>query len=157
GTISLTGFVGDDVDVTDGRRGHGGLLTLSSVLNPTDHLQLVAIASRRWLDVPAGGGEAGGRLLWAAVDRLKATYTFTPRTFVRLIGQRATVEPRLSLYRDPANAPAKEDDRTLSALFAYKLDWQTVLFLGYGDERALSDAGLLRPAGRTVFLKLSYA
>ncbi|HEY8021732.1 MAG TPA: DUF5916 domain-containing protein [Thermoanaerobaculia bacterium] len=157
GAITLTGFVGDDVDLVDGRRGHGGLLTLTSVVRPTDHLQLAGVFSRRWLDVPAAGGEAGGRQLWAAVDRLKATYTFTPRTFVRLIGQRATVDPRLALYRDPANAPAKEDDRTLSALFAYKLNWQTVMFLGYGDERALSDAGLLRPAGRTVFLKLSYA
>jgi len=157
GTITLDGFVGDDVDLADGRRGHGGLLTLDWIVRPTDHLELAAVAAKRWLDVPAGGGEAGGRLLAAAVDRLKATYTFTPRTFVRLIGQQAKVDPRTSLYRDPANAPAREDDRTLSALFAYKLNWQTVMFVGYGDERALSDLGLVRPAGRTLFLKLSYA
>jgi hypothetical protein len=159
-TIALDGFVGDDVDLADGRRGHGGELTLSLVVRPTDHLELAGVFARKWLDVPAGAGregEPGGRLLAAAVRRIRATYTFTPRTFVRLIGQQATVDPRLALYRDPANAPAKEDDRTLSALFAYKLNWQTVFYLGYGGETALSDLGLLRPAARAVFLKISYA
>ena len=157
GTIALDGFVGDDVDLADGRRGHGGLLTLSSIVRPTGHLELQGIVSRRWLDVPEDGGEAGGRLLSASVARLKATYTFTPRTFVRLIGQRATVVPRLSLYRDPANAPAKDDDRTWSGLFAYKLNWQTVFYLGYGGESALTDLGAIRPAAREVFVKISYA
>jgi hypothetical protein len=157
GTIALDGFVGDDVDLADGRRGHGGLLTLSSVVRPTDHLELVGIVARKWLDVPAVGGEPGGRQLGASVDRLKATYTFTPRMFLRLIGQEARVEPRLALYRDPANAPARADDRTWSALFAYKLNWQTVFYLGYGGESSLSDLGVVRPAARAVFLKLSYA
>ncbi len=157
GTIALDGFVGDDVDFVDGRRGHGGELTLTSVVRPTDHLELAAVYSRKWLDVAAGAGEAGGPQLGAAVRRLRATYTFTPRTFLRLIGQQETVDPRLDLYRDPANAPAREDDRTLSALFAYKLNWQTVCYFGYGGETALTDLGVLRPAARTVFLKLSYA
>jgi hypothetical protein len=46
---------------------------------------------------------------------------------------------------------------TASALFAYKLNWQTVLFLGYGDERALSLDDRLEPSGREVFFKISYA
>jgi hypothetical protein len=45
-----------------------------------------------------------------------------------------------------------------SALFAYKLNWQTVLFVGYGDNRALAeDTDLLEPTDRSLFLKLSYA
>ncbi|MCP4738962.1 MAG: hypothetical protein GY873_32750 [Bosea sp.] len=42
-------------------------------------------------------------------------------------------------------------------MFAYKLNWQTVLFLGVGDDRELSDADRLEPAARQLFLKVSYA
>jgi hypothetical protein len=49
-----------------------------------------------------------------------------------------------------------------SALVAYELNWQTVLFLGYSDQRALlladeRRADRLEPSGREVFVKLSYA
>ena len=42
-------------------------------------------------------------------------------------------------------------------MFAYKLNWQTVLFVGYGDNRAFDDADRLQPASRELFFKLSYA
>ncbi|MDQ5857416.1 MAG: hypothetical protein M3542_03960, partial [Acidobacteriota bacterium] len=51
----------------------------------------------------------------------------------------------------------KSGDFSGSALFAYKLNWQTVLFLGYGDNRALSELDEFEKAGRQLFLKLSYA
>ena len=45
-----------------------------------------------------------------------------------------------------------------SALFAYKLNWQTVLFLGYGDSSVLQDWGDLAHSSRQFFLgKISYA
>jgi len=70
--------------------------------------------------------------------------------------------------RDPAlwTTPvvAKEGQFSGSALFSYKLNWQTVLFLGYGDNRALVDEGVpglsdfvLKPSDRQFFLKVSYA
>jgi hypothetical protein len=40
----------------------------------------------------------------------------------------------------------------------YELDWHTVLFVGYGEERALDDDGSrLERASRQAFVKLSYA
>jgi hypothetical protein len=42
-------------------------------------------------------------------------------------------------------------------LVAYKINWQSVLFVGYGDFRSLDDEGRLRPTSRQFFLKLSYA
>lgn len=78
--------------------------------------------------------------------RLKATYTFNSRSFLRLIGQQTRVEQ-----------DGRSKDFSGSALFAYKINWQTVLFLGYGDERALSEQDRLEPAGRELFLKVSYA
>jgi hypothetical protein len=53
--------------------------------------------------------------------------------------------------------PERSGDFSGSALFAYKLNWQTVLFVGYGDNRTLVDGDRLEPANRQVFLKVSYA
>ena len=54
---------------------------------------------------------------------------------------------------DPKNA-----DLSLSGLFAYKLNWQTVLFAGYGDERVfLADSDDLEKSRRVAFTKVSYA
>lgn len=44
-----------------------------------------------------------------------------------------------------------------SALFAYKLNWQSVLFVGYGDDRQSDDAHALAPTGQQIFVKMSYA
>jgi hypothetical protein len=52
---------------------------------------------------------------------------------------------------------ARDAAFTASALFAYKLYWQTVLFVGYGDDRALAETDTLEPASRQFFAKISYA
>jgi hypothetical protein len=44
-----------------------------------------------------------------------------------------------------------------SALFAYQINWQTVLFVGYADDRLQDPLGDLQPADRLVFVKVSYA
>ena len=44
-----------------------------------------------------------------------------------------------------------------SALLAYKLNWQSVLFVGYGDDRELSNRHELQPSNRQFFIKVSYA
>ena len=44
-----------------------------------------------------------------------------------------------------------------SLLLAYKLNWQSVMFIGYGDDRELTDVNRLAPLDRQFFVKLSYA
>ena len=61
-------------------------MSLRATVRPTNHLELRLIGDRRWLDVDARSGESG-RLFTADVLRLRAVYTFTARSFVRLIGQ----------------------------------------------------------------------
>ena len=63
---------------------------------------------------------------------------------------------------DPASAPlptpAKAVDTSASLLFAYKLNWQSVFFVGYGDERLWAESsGDLEPVSRSIFVKASYA
>lgn len=145
--VSLDVTAGDDVDFAGQRPGTGATIALQTTLRPTDHLALTLNGSRRWLDVsPTGTGAKTLRLFTAEVARLKATYTFTSRAFLRLIGQQVKVDQ-----------DGRSKSFSGSALFAYKINWQTVLFLGYGDERALSELDRLEPTGRELFLKISYA
>ena len=44
-----------------------------------------------------------------------------------------------------------------SALFAYKINWQSVMFFGYGDDRTLDQQRRLQKFDRQMFVKLSYA
>jgi hypothetical protein len=39
----------------------------------------------------------------------------------------------------------------------YRLNWQTVLSAGYGDDRVLNERAELLRADRTLFVKVSYA
>jgi hypothetical protein len=44
-----------------------------------------------------------------------------------------------------------------SALLAYRLNWQTAIFVGYGDDREERVPHGLRPPSRQLFAKVSYA
>ena len=152
--VALEGFVGEDADFDNARPGTGADVRLSGTLRPTDHIELRLNTSRRWLDVDPPD-QPGGRLFTAQVERVRATYTFTSRVFLRLIGQYVDTRRDPSLYIEETTA--RDASFSGSALFAYKLNWQTVLFVGYGDNRALSEEDTFEHEERQFFLKLSYA
>lgn len=52
---------------------------------------------------------------------------------------------------------ARDGAWTGSFLLAYKLNWQSVVFLGYGDNRTLTDSNAYARQDRQLFLKVSYA
>jgi hypothetical protein len=159
--VQLDGTYGLDVDFVRARNGHGGQVTFNATVRPTDHLAIDLLADRRWLDVPDGADES--RLFTAKVERMKATYTFTSRIYTRLIVQRVATRRDPDLYGFvPPDVPpeAKSEFTSISALFAYKLNWQSVLFFGYGDEQEWAPppgTGDLERSSRSFFLKLSYA
>jgi hypothetical protein len=153
--IGANGFLGEDVDLAGARVGRGGSVTALATLRPEDHLTLELNSGFSWLDVDADQRSAA-RLFNAQVQRLKAVYTFNPRMFVRLIGQYVETERDPSLY--PFPVPAREAYFAGSALFSYRLNWQTALFLGYGDEHALDPVrDRLARTSRQLFVKLSYS
>ncbi|HEV8577601.1 MAG TPA: DUF5916 domain-containing protein [Thermoanaerobaculia bacterium] len=159
GVIAVAGLdftVGESVDIDNERPGRGATMAMRFTIRPTDHLSLLLNGNRRWLDVsPTGTGPRDQRLFTADVGRIKATYNFSARAFLRLIGQWIRTEFDPDLYSFPV--PRRDETFNGSALFAYKLNWQTVLFLGYGDDRALSMEERLEPARRELFFKISYA
>jgi hypothetical protein len=147
--IGLNGVLGDSIDFANVRVGHGGTLGLFGTIKPTDHLALDWNVDRQWLDIEAG------QVFLAQIERLKATYNFTARAFLRVIGEYLDVERDPDLYTFPVSA--RSGSFTGSALFAYQINWQTVLYVGYGDDRLQDNLGDLQPASQLVFVKVSYA
>ena len=147
--VSFNGVAGQRIDFANGRVGNGATLGFTSTLRPIANITFEPNISREWLDV------AGGRLYTASVERLKTTYSFSARSIVRVIGQYVTTERDPSRY---AFLVKKHDGSFLgSLLYSYKLNWQTVLFLGYGDDRVLTANNDLVKQDRSLFLKVSYA
>jgi hypothetical protein len=152
--VGLAGDAGEQIDLVNVRVGRGVDLTATATLRPTSHLGLDIVSSWSWLDVDASGG-GRARLFTALVQRLKLVYNFTPRLYVRLIGEYVDERRDPSLYSVPVDR--RSASFTGSALFAYRLNWQTAFFAGYGDDRALSPTNELVRTGRQFFVKLSYA
>lgn len=147
--LRLEGMAGQRIDYAGARVGDGAALHLSTTFRPTDHLEVQLRATREWLDLD------GGRLFSAEIDWLKLTYNFTARSLARVITQQSQVARNAALYA----SPVKERDRTLtlSALYGYKLNWQTVFFVGFGDSSITADHGVLTRDNRSVFMKVAYA
>ena len=146
--------VGEEIDFANDRLGDGQQVQLGLELRPTDHLKVELDYDYRNLDVPVGGSKS--RLFTASVARMKAVYTFNARSWFRVIAQQVETERDPDLY----SFEVEEESSAFSgsAVFAYKLNWQTVIFVGYADNRLLDvDSDELEPETRELFLKVSYA
>jgi len=154
--LGVDGNVGEDIDFANARPARGSSINVFASIQPTDHLEIEVLRNQRALDVDLEG-KPRARLLTARVSRVKSTYTFTSRMFARIIAQYESTTQDPSLFR--SRVDAKSGRFSGSALFAYKINWQSVMFAGYGDERELSsDANRrLLPSDRQFFVKLSYA
>jgi hypothetical protein len=155
GQVSVNGEIGDEIDYANARPGHGGAFTLSTRFQPEQHLEVRYDGALSWLNVDDANGSER-RLFTAVVHRLKATYNFTNRAFFRGIVQYVSDYRHPEVYTDP-NVTPRDATLTSSILFAYKLNWQSVLFLGYGDNQVLNDQYNLTLHDRQLFLKISYA
>jgi hypothetical protein len=152
-SIALDGSAGQQIDFENARTGTGVHVALAVTARPTPRFELTWNEELGWLDV---GGKPRSRLFTARVDRLRANYAFTARLFLRFIGQYEVTRRSPELYL--AAVPAKIADFTGSLLFGYKINWQSVVFVGYGDNRTYSDmTQRLEPSARQLFVKLSHA
>jgi hypothetical protein len=157
--IGVNGSLGQDVDIDNSRPGRGPTINANVILRPTDHLELSVIQNRQRLSVDDPAGQSR-RLFTAQVSRMKGTYTFTSRLFARAIGQYVSTDRDPSLYINSISTRSGSFGGSL--LLAYRLNWQSVVFVGYGDDRELTDPMVdrgryLAPLDRQVFVKLSYA
>ena len=147
--VQVDGIAGQKIDYAGARVGTGATVNFGATFRATDHLEAQLTTTREWLDLDEG------RLFSATIDWLKVTYTFSSRTLVRLIAQQNEVERNAALY----SGEILDRDRSvsLSGLYAYRLNWQTVFFLGFGDSSITADRGQLVHQPRSVFMKIAYA
>jgi Domain of unknown function (DUF5916)/Carbohydrate family 9 binding domain-like len=115
----------------------------------TRHLQLQLLHTNERLDVD------GGRLYTADLSELRAVYQFNVRMFVRALIQYTDIRRNPSLYVDTVDARSKLLFPQL--LFSYKVNPQTVLFVGYSSTRVGDERIDVTEADRTLFVKVGYA
>jgi hypothetical protein len=102
----------------------------------------------------------GRSIFDANVSQVRGVYNFTPRTFIRLIVQYRSTTRDPDLYRNEVDR--FEESVLTQFLFSYKLNPQSVLFLGYGDNRQgwteRDDLEIpLTQTSRTFFAKAAFA
>jgi hypothetical protein len=152
-TVAVNGTTGQEIDFANGRPGTGTTLGASAMLNPTNHLNVMLTQDQSWMNVDDAG--ASRRLFTARVSRLRGTYTFTSRMFVRATAQYVSTDRDPGLYA--FSTTAKSGTLSGQVLLSYKLNWQSVMFIGYGDDRMLSTRDQFEKVDRQFFVKLSYA
>jgi uncharacterized protein DUF5916 len=144
--LSLAVRYGDEIDFAGSRLGTGSTVTLLALVSPFDELQAELSGERHQLDVTAGGKRV--RAFLATVSQVKVTYAFTARSFTRLIGQwNALTE----------NGGADDSSFSGSVLYGYRLNWQSILYVGYGDEPGQNLELLPKSRHHALFIKISYA
>src|SRR5436305_4005090 len=167
--VSFDGWAGQDIDFFNNRIGNGARVNFSTSLRPTTRLTMSTTTVVQWLR-EHNDTRAEGRLFTAQVERVRAQYMFTPRMFVRAVVQNQRTSSNPLIY--DADVPLRDGNLSSQLLFAYKVNWQSVLYVGYGDIRDVNEEvvsvdpvnpqnRVLRRnfllSNRQLFFKLSYA
>jgi hypothetical protein len=164
--LSFDGWLGQDIDFFNNRVGHGAKVNFGAQLRPTTHLTVSTTTILQWLNEKSTTG-IEGRLFTAQVERIRAQYMFTPQMFVRAVVQNQRTSSNPLIYG--VDVPLRDGNLSSQFLFAYKVNWQSVLYLGYGDIRDVNEeVDNTDPANRIyrrnfllsnrqLFFKLSYA
>ncbi|HLP60463.1 MAG TPA: hypothetical protein VK186_16605, partial [Candidatus Deferrimicrobium sp.] len=96
-----------------------------------------------------------GRLYTANVSNLRLVYQFNAQLFVRTILQYVDYDYNVGNYLFPIDPRFKR--LFTQVLFSYKINPQTVLFLGYSDNYYGNYTLRMTRSNRTFFLKIGYA
>lgn len=145
--IQIAGGGGDQVDFDHVRAGKYIRFNPAIQYNVGRHLYLQMDHLVEKLNVD------GGRLYTANLSNMKLVYQFSARTFLRTILQYADIQYNPELYTMPQVPRFKHLFSQI--LFSYKMNPQTVLFLGYSDD--YYGIHQVKQNNRTFFLKIGYA
>jgi hypothetical protein len=141
--------VGKEIDYDNVRQ--GDVLRLEPYLEwmVGRHLVLRLEHFYERLDVPAG------QLYTANILQARAVYQFTRRAFLRAIFQDQHYDYAASLYS--GEVTPEESYLASQVLFSYKINAQTVFFIGYSDNYYGASSVKTTQTDRTFFTKLGYA
>ncbi len=150
-TISLFARVGDQIDFENSVLGDEVLIEPSVAWNINQHLLLRLQSAFVRLD-----SKDGPNIFDAQLHDVRLTWQFSVRSFIRLTTQFQDVQRNTELFIDEVDARSKDVGRQL--LYSYKLNPQTVFFLGYSDQHVDDDSlSSLTTTDRTFFMKIGYA
>ena len=142
---------GDQIDFSNSRLGDELRLQPFANWNMTRNLYLRYRGTLVQLDT-----REGDSIFDAGIHDVRLTWQFSVRSFLRFTTQFSDIERNQAVYVDDVDARTRRVGRQL--LYSYKINPQTVFFLGYSDNLLDDDdiAGLTT-TDRTLFLKIGYA
>ena len=143
--------VGDQVDFSNTRLGDQIRVQPEMNWNLNEHL--LARVRSSWVRLDS---KEGPNIFDAQVHDVRLTWQFSNRSFIRFTTQYQDVKRNPDQYIDEVDARTRNLGRQL--LYSYKLNPQTVFFLGYSDSH-IEDDDLddLTTTDRTWFMKIGYA
>ncbi len=149
--LSMLGAYGDSVDYDNNRLGKATRIEPYVVWNMTQQLLLRLNGVSSKLETP------DGELIFdAKIIDARLTWQFSLRSFLRLTLQNTDVERNQAQYIEDIDEQSQ--DLGLQLLYSYKLNPQTVFFLGYSDQFIDDDSvDDLTETDRTLFMKIGYA
>lgn len=147
--MRMFGIYGDQVDFDNVRQGKRMMLNPILQYNLGRQLYFGIDHIYEQLDVE------GERLYTANLSNLRFVYQFNRRAFLRTLFQYAHFDYNTALYTFPIDPKFKEFFSQV--LFSYKVNPQTVLFLGYSDNHYGYQLIPMTQNNRTFFFKIGYA
>ena len=148
--IHLYWRYGDGIDYANTRQGTRLQLEPYTEFNIGMHLKVSINHIFEKMDI------THDRLYTANVSSLNLVYQFNRRTFLRLITQFIDYDRNTLLYEDE-DVDSHEKFLFNQILFSYKINPQTVFFLGYSDNHYSNHLISLTQSNRTLFAKIGYA
>ncbi len=154
--LRVSGQLGDAVDFANARKAGQVLLAPSVDLRLGRRTSLDVSHRFQRLETV----DAGVEIFTAHVSEARAVYNFSNRALVRVIAQHRLTDRNPDVHEGAV--PTRVRSLFTQLLFSYKVNPQTLVFLGWTDDRAGASevAGRdlsLEPRGRAFFLKLGYA
>jgi hypothetical protein len=148
-SFGLNGLAGDFIDYANSRLASMLSLGPNLELGLGHHLNLNFSHNLERLSLK------GNKIYTANLSQARFIYNFNVRTFVRAILQYRDVDRDPGMYVFPV--PARMKTLFTQFLFSYKINPQTVLFLGYSDNSLGLQGMDITRQNRTFFLKIGYS
>ena len=144
--------IGDSIDYSNSRAGDGQYSELGGNIKIGKHINSRMNYNYSSLDVDEG------ELFTANQFDVRVNYQFNLKSFIRLSIQYTDIDRNLSLYNEPDDYNAKSKYFSSELLYAYKINPQSLFYLGYTDNGYQDDSfDDIEKDNRKVFMKLSYA
>ncbi|XQW86370.1 carbohydrate binding family 9 domain-containing protein [Thalassotalea piscium] len=153
-SISADISMGDAIDYTNNRLGESERFTSNLTWNLNQHIELKLKHTFSQLNADESS------VFIARLTDLRAVYQFDVKSFLRfsVIYNNTNRNVANYLYIAPEDITANSKNLSTELLYAYKINSQTVFYLGYSDshdaEQYFRD---LQQNERSVFTKFSYA